>query len=344
MRRVLPVALALALASCTSGTPKPTAHGTPTPTGAAPAASASATRSLVLAVTRRDTATVSLYRVGEARTAMRVANLDVPGSYFTTYGITISAGQRPDVCVVWSADEPEGDGSGREAVYCYAGLSTAGVQVPIDGQPDEIALDPEATRLFWSIGDPEADTLAGVVADYSAGHVTRQVPFSMDCSRYLLAALWAGRERLVLHCTSGDSDDPGFLVTEELGGGSNAPHEGHRIGPDETFVWPGYADETSVLALERRCRAACGTEAPKMLSERAVRVELSTGKVLEVIATPAKGRFLNAVTGGAHGIVYVTDAEGDHRDVRVYLRWPGEKHGTLITGLPADVETVVAQP
>jgi hypothetical protein len=62
-----------------------------------------------------------------------------------------------------------------------------------------------------------------------------------------------------------------------------------------------------------------------------VRVDLATGNVLEVIATPDVGRELISVSGGRSGVIYVTARENDQR---VYLRLPGEKRGTRITGLP----------
>ena len=339
MRLVVPVALALALASCTSGTPKPAATASPGPSASNPSPSA---QSLVLAVNRHDQDLV--YRVDSGRAAHLIGEIGPPPGYGPNYDLTVAGGDHPDVCVLWGLRPAVTDAGGADAAYCYPGGAAEGRRVRTDASLGEIALSTAGDRLFWSTVDENNEVSQAVVADYDSGRIGARRSFDPDCSRYLLSAVWAGPERLVFHCTSGDNDDPGFLMTEELGSGTWAPRPGQNIGDDETFVQPGSADETSVLALERHCESACDSAAPHMRSPRAVRVDLRTGQVIEVIATPAKGRLVDTVTGGPHGVVYVTDADAQHRDVRVYLRWPGEKHGTAITGLPSDVERVVAQP
>ena len=348
MRLVVPVVLVLALAGCTSGTASPAAHVSPSAV-VSPAASPP-TQALVVAVTRNDHPGVWLYRVGADRVARHLSTIAPPrGRFFSTYGLSLSAGQRPDVCVIWTGDEPEGDGDGEEATYCYPASQPVGHRIPVEGQVDELALDATGTRLFWSTSDAESGATAkGFVAAYSAGRVSAERSFALDCSNYLLAALWDGRDRLVLHCTSGDSDDPGFLalqgISPSLGPLTKIPEPSHVGAGYNTFVHPGGVSAGGVLALEgQQCDLSCpggGTG----LASRAVRLDVRTGRVLEVIATPARGRSLWNVTGGPHGFVYVTISNGPRVDMRAYVRWPGERHGTPITGLPSDVEEVVAQP
>jgi len=337
VRPALPLALVALLAGCTAGT-----------TGAAPAPSAGAStpaaRALLVAATRETRDGIWLYRIGPDRVARHVATVPPPEPSSRASAITMSAGTTPSMCVIWSADGPGDDRLGVHAASCYDrledGLEPSGTPVPVAGQVDEIALDAEGTRLFWSTKSEDGDATGGVVADYDDGRTSGGRALDMDCSRYLLSVVWAGRDRLVLHCTSGDNDDPGFLMTHELGAGSWAPRPGHQVGEAETFVHPGFADETSVGAFERRCASGCDTAMPRMLSARAVRVDLRTGRVVEVVATPAEGRHLHTLTGGAHGVVYVTEGR---TDTRVYLRWPGERRGTRVAGLPADLATLTAQ-
>lgn len=108
------------------------------------------------------------------------------------------------------------------------------------------------------------------------------------------------------------------------------------------------ATSTEALAVEvELCDVECeGGGRPR--PSRAVRVGLPSGEILEVIATAATGRYLNRVSGGRRGVLYATEVDpvlvgGGNADVRVYLRLPGEKHGVVVTGLPADVNEVVAQ-
>lgn len=70
-----------------------------------------------------------------------------------------------------------------------------------------------------------------------------------------------------------------------------------------------------------------------------MRVDLTTGRVLEVVSMPLPGREVMSVSGGSRGVVYVTG-----KPLRAFLRLPGEAHGTLITGPPGDAISVVAQP
>jgi hypothetical protein len=341
VRLAVPVALVALLAGCTSGTAKPAAHASPS---ASAMHARPSERSLVLAVNRRDQDQVLLYRVDSEHAAHLVGEIQPPSGYGPHYGYTLAGGDQPDVCVLWGLSPPVSDAGGAEAAYCYPGGAKEGRPVVTDASLGDIALNAAGDRLFWSTVGEGEESLEGVVADYASGRATGSRSFDLDCNRYLISAVWASPERLVLHCTSGANDDPGFLTTEELGSGSWAPRPGKHIGADETLVRPGSADETSVLVLERHCESGCDTAMPRMRAPRAVRVDLQTGRILEVIATPAKGRYVDAVTGGPHGVVYVTGAQRQGPDLRVYLRWPGEEHGSPIIGLPADVETVVAQP
>jgi DsbC/DsbD-like thiol-disulfide interchange protein len=75
-------------------------------------------------------------------------------------------------------------------------------------------------------------------------------------------------------------------------------------------------------------------------SSRAAVIDLKTGKVLSVVATAGKDRFIQSVSGGAAGILYETKGTGGRK---VYWREPGAAHGSPMLGLPADLTALVAQ-
>jgi hypothetical protein len=346
LRRVLPLALAAALASCTSGTPEPTASASPTPS--ATTTQVSSSRSLLLAVTRKDEEGIDVYRVDDKRRAVRIGRIDPPVGHGPRYAVTVGGGLSPDVCVLWGEFPVTTDAGGAESAYCYPGGRGPGTPVARGGSFGTIALDPTGKHLFWSTVGEAEENEGGVVADYSLGTVAHQRHFDFDCERHLLAAAWAGPTRLVVHCTSGDNDDPGELSTFELGGATASAAPGRQVGDEEQLGTPAPWDGTTVLAVERQCDARC-QEALKTSDvvgrqARVVRVDLRTGRVVEVVATAAAGRFVDVVTGGPHGVVYGTRPESSYSPLKAYLRWPGEKHGVPITGLPADVERLVAQP
>lgn len=309
----------------------------------------------------RGKAGVSLYRVGADRRALLLAAIPVPRDGGPARATALSSGPKPDVCVVWSEDEDEDEGEQtRQAgeLRCYPFGDLVGRQVPVVGaMRASVALRSDGRALAWIASAPEDSKDDNyweelVTAGYDRGRVTqveRHVAYAEDararvdlgCASFLAGVTWAG-SRLLVEC-SGENDYPGGLQLQAEGlKGASSRIDDEQEPPYNYLTEVGSAEATSGLALQGEyCEIEC-PDGKEPEPRRAVRFSLSTGRVLEVIATPARERYMESASGGPKGIVYVT-RKGE-RDLRVYLRLPGEKHGVVVTGLPADVVGVVAQP
>ncbi len=106
-----------------------------------------------------------------------------------------------------------------------------------------------------------------------------------------------------------------------------------------SFAW-----HSGAIAHDRLKDIELGDEGERP-PDQAVRIDVTDGRVLQTIATAAKGRDLISVSGTAKAVVYVTGVfDGDKwTDTKAYLRLPRESRGTLISGLPTDFQTVVTQ-
>lgn len=325
--------------------PSPTPSATTTPSPAAPV------RAVVVAADRGK-AGVTLYTIGADRHATEVVTVPPPSGTSAATDVSLSSGATPDVCVAWSVRSEE-----RTAqLWCYAYGSTTGHRIPTGVAADgTVALRADGRALAWTEHPSSGgrDDQAFVVADYRDGTVSgerRRATYSEDgtASRFgcdgtwVVGAAWIDARRLLLEC-NGENDDPGGLAVQD----ATSPAAGRHV-PDQD-VQPPYnylrqarsADGTTALALQGEwCEIECPGGKPRV-ADRAVRVDLATGRVVEVVATPAPGRGVVSVSGGARGVVYVT--EGD-TGTRTYLRLPGEAHGTIVAGLADDVKDVVAQP
>jgi hypothetical protein len=358
------------MASCTSsGTAGPHASGSALPSLVAPGAS----RALVVAVERAKHPGLWLYRVGADRRAVQVATVGPPpGRFFSAYGMTLSAGSSPVLCVVWSGDEPEGDGSGQESARCYAWGDRDGFALPVEGAVSDVALRDDGRAVAWTTsvnqGDEHTSHYDLVLADLDVGRtesrVTHQRTFvtqseelpagatALGCADTVGLGTWAGADRLLLQAW-GENDFPGELFTHTAtapAAGSTPEcrvirEPGHRVADGYNFFRSvAGGDASSFLAIEGQyCEITC-SDHRQPAAPRAVRVDLRSGRVLDVVASPAAGRSIQLVSGGRDGVLYASVSQRSFNGMRVYLRWPGEKHGTLITGLPADLERVVAQP
>lgn len=337
------VLLCALLAACSGSVPE---AGRPSPTVAA--------TGVVVAVDRGAQG-VGLYRVGADRKATPFALL-APPTGAEVRSVTLG-GPGPDVCVVWGKRGDDGSGTASE-LRCYVDGDTEGVPVPVTGEPDLGAeLSADGKQLVWTAHptpdgpDYTPDDQDLVTASFDQGrvgdvrryavYVTGGGPSTDVGCLQVVGVAWAGQQ-LLLEC-SGDNDYPGGLLLQGPEPGSHPTKV-----PDEEVVPPynyltrvGAAATSTALAIQGEyCEIECLDHLPPA-SRRAVRVDLATGRVLEVIATALPGRSVTSVSGGPRGVVYVTAGRGG---TRAYLRLPGEKHGVLVTGLPADVEGIVAQP
>lgn len=348
-RLALALLLAGALAAC-SGDPSATRQRSPSPRPGGQ----------TVAAVRR-TGAVDLLWVGADRRAEQVATLSPPRPADRPLSVSLAAGDSPEACVLWGDDDADTDEA--RSLLCYAGGTSMSRAVRgLTGQVATVALRPDGQALAWveQHGEPtyQSDVL---VADLRDGVVagTRRFAFDPGCPRddtsrcvgfqspHLLA--WSGLGALVLSIgsESDDGSDLRLLSLDAAGAARGWLKASTVVRPPKADAGYRYFDEVaaatagSAYAVERD---GGWFEDDYRKPARAVRVELPTGRVLEVVATPARGRKVVAVSGGARGVVYLTAATGDAPDLRVYLRLPGEKQGTQVTGLPADVQTVVAQP
>ena len=347
MRPTLPLVLLVLLSGCTAGTTEEAAVSAPSGAVTAPAG-----RSLLVAVERGTRPGLWLYRVGDDRAATHVATVPPPVRGASVRGFTLSAGPSPDVCATWVSESEE-----SVVLRCGSWGDLAGAQVPTQHEPADVSLRADGARLAWTEDsrDPETYLQELVVASYRHGEVSGAQRYvtsgtgpegrlAVDCGEQVFQPVWAGEDAL-LGEGPGMNDLPGFQYRIELGERrptcTQVPEPDHAGRDGRYFTSPSWSDGRSFLAIEGEwCELECPAgRAPS--PRRAVRVDLTTGRLIEVIATPADGRRVRSVTGGEHGFVYVT--EGSH-DTRVYLRWPGERRGTRVTGLPADALHLRAQP
>lgn len=353
VRRVS-VLLALALAACSNGAsprPRPTpSTPTPTPTSAALP---------VLAV--HDGGGITLYRATAKHGLTWVAALDPPAYGDEAKSVTLSAGDAPDACVVWLRGMDDDDKAVR-TVVCYPYGSTAGRAVAgITGRPTSVALRPDGRALAWltTSGSPSYQ-IDVVVGDRDGDAVTnvrrivpdpKRPPGKEGCCMILKgpeSLAWSGDALLL--SIEGQDDEGGGLALMPLDPASVA--RGWIAGARPIAVprnAQGYAYYDTVVAADRRTALAVERgqgffDEDQRVHGRAVRIDLATARVVEVVATPATGRAVTEVSGGARGIAYTTEAVFGG-PTTYYLRLPGEAHGTPLRGLPVTTSgAVLAQP
>lgn len=314
------LALLLLLTACTAGgqavpSPQPSPQPSPRPS-ASPAPSAPP--GLVVAVAHGTV--VDLTRVDTDRVATVERTLKAPAEGLVAGDVTLTAGARPEACVLWVLGE-SADTSGAQ-IRCYGADDVTGERVDVERPVADVALTPDGTRLAWLGRLVENDTgyRESCIADRTRAVLRGTRCVSSAEYGYVTELSWLDAARLLVQRTTGDNDDPGHPAVVDV-----VVDEERQVTPEELVLTSRY-DLTSALARD---------------GDRGVRFDLSTGKVLQVVATAAEGRRLDGLSGGPAGVVYVTRGRDD---VRVYLRLPGESRGVPVEGLPTEVELAVAQP
>lgn len=350
MRVLVTALLAVALVSCSDD---PSASR-PTPAGTT-AATSTSSPGLVVALGRGSEG-VDLYRVGTDRKATLLSTIRPPapptGASFrlsASRRIVLSGGPTPVTCVLWERVDTDGVGDNR--VRCYAFGDAQGFAVD-DGRGvvTDLALSADGTRLAWvsqldEMGS-EDDLVVGEL-EVDTVRERRRLPTSRQsgdiptagCPMFgPISLAWVDGDRLLLGCNEGD-DFNGALVLQSLSRGGPGAEVRVDQPPYNEMLGVVSAGPAGGLGVQGQwCEMVEGVVCPDD-PERAVRFDVVTGKVLEVIATADKGRGVQSVSGGDHGVVYVTT---NGSDGRVYLRLPGEKHGVRVTGIVGS--EVVAQP
>ena len=160
--------------------------------------------------------------------------------------------------------------------------------------------------------------------------------------RWPFESSWVRPTQVLLSC-SGDNDaNGGYVITNVPPRGSTRTLVEHHRGRFNQYVGLTAYSQTQALAVENQyCAIECPDhKAPE--SARAVRVDLRTGAVTDVLATALPGREVTAVLGGRDGVIYTTAPTSGRGPTRTYLRRADDPRGKIITGLKGDVEA--AQP
>ena len=372
LRAVALVGVLLLLASAcsdvaeTSADPTPTAVGTSTPTAAA-SESASAVaptpadapdnRPGLLVAVIRPSGPLELRRVDRAThrsTTVRVLEAPVDGAQVVD--VAMADGPEPVICASWHLTPGPVFDDLETALTCYPWGSSRGSGIANVERPIEIALTSAGTRIAWSLataGESNPIFSTARLSDGQVADIVRrrgQAAESDDAftGRDIQDLAWTDNSHLAVS-TSVQSDDGPELFHVDVDG------EPGRGWLEDAPVVPGPTDSgyttydgvrsagaTTALAHKRGYNLADEGERPP---DQAVRIEVASGRVLQVLATAAEGRTLIDVSGTEEAVLYVTGAFDDDggTDTKAYLRLPGESRGTLITGLPAGFETVVAQ-
>lgn len=345
---------ALAVAGCTATHANRGLSPSPTSSPAQRAAVGTSTDSVVVAAgVGLD---VVLYRVAEDHVAHVVATLRPPstGAPFAAQEISLTAGSRPDACVLWHTQH-----EARLLCYPFGRNPTAVLERTVDATKQSvqgISLSGDGTRVAWieaphaAASDDSSNDRVLVTARFAHGVVTERheelvYPDSSSSAapcQWPFATSWLGRTRVLLSCSGEDDANGGYVIADVAMDGHAAALVEHHLGRFNQFVGLSAYTPTQALAIENEyCNITCPDhKAPA--AGRAVRVDLRTGVVTDVLGIAAAGRAVNNVLGGEHGVVYDTVPINGRGPTRTYLRLPGDRYGKPIEGLRGDV--LAAQP
>lgn len=351
---VLALAAVVVLAAGCTPTAAPVRTAAPSPSVRAPAGTAVAlvvTAGSELVVDRLDSAT---------GVAVPERRLEPPVSYATVVDVSMTAGPDPVVCASWHTGFDLTWDDLQTSLLCYPPGSSRGTAVAGTGHPDQVALSADGRRLAWSeIGregrsNPVLDTARLVGTRVVA---VRRFPGTAGTAgdRFSTTGVadlaWGDTGHLVVSASGPSAADPRLLVVDVGGPGRAGWLRAARATPDpsEPPGRPagGSAVHTAVtsaatgtaLAVER----VSGPDGEQSGS-LAVRVDTVTGRVREVIGSPAPGRRVAAVSAAATGVLWsTTAADAADPDLRADLHRSGQPGDLRITGLPADATAVLSQ-
>lgn len=356
-RIVIALLLTALLPGCSSGQRAPATPEAKSsrPAKVAPAPAREGRQAIVLAVLTSKR--LALYEVQQGmRTVRRVRNLRPPYSPTRPVDVSLTSAADPTVCALWDA-AARGEHADTTLV-CYApGDQKGDVVGEAEPGPFAVARDEDGTRLAWDDGIGEGNGTVSVgrldgtqVVDLSWWPADQdRPPGYASFTGWTVAELaFAGMTPTVVVSGGAQSDDGSGLLlldtskpsAEWLGQTLPVPVRFKREGL-RVYAEARSADSDSALAiLDQNEFWPLDDQA---VGSRAVRVDLRTGAVLDIISTPLPGRNVVGVSGGPRGVAYVTRTHVG-RDPRFYLRYPGEERGAPLEGLPADTVDVVAAP
>jgi hypothetical protein len=271
-------------------------------------------------------------------------------------GVSLSAGAAPTVCAIWS---PHTKGStAPDELRCYLPGATQGRVVA--HHVYTVGLRADGRAVAWTDLQPNqgfvvADLAGDVATVRSRTRYVEEAPADAGVPESLDDVDWIGPDTVVGTAT-GDSDESAGLCVIDLANPHPRVHEGQGLGrcfhPSGREGKLGYAHfekaalvQPGIVVTTERTMGCCDDENAPHPHARAVRMRLSDGAVLAVFATPRAGRDVVDVSGGARAVLYTTGVIGEQfTDAVVSLRWAGDAHGAPLTGLPADLTRVTAQP
>ena len=303
-----------------------------------------------------------LYRLlGGARTAARERDLEAPLPTAVVADVSVSSGIAPITCATWVLN-PERREKGDDydsRLLCYPAGSSSGIVMAAAGaNAVNVSVRADGKALAWSNHAPEANgtvstaTFAGEqLADVRRYLADPKKPAGSGTDQSFTGAgvdaiSWSGTAALTISIGV-QSDDGSRLVRMPL-----TPDSAKRgwlamsaVQVPQADRQKGYftydsvtsANRLTAYAVERAQGLGEGPQPP----DRAVQVDLATGRILDVIATAAEGRYMASVTGSTT-VLYATGAE--KQDLTVYVRYPGERAGSPVAGLPPGVRVVYAAP
>jgi hypothetical protein len=294
---------------------------------------------------------LALYAVASgSHAATLVRRLEGPAA-MTVESVSLASGSSPAVCAIWRSAanqqaEPTTD------LLCYRPGSVRGRLVVRDA--GSAALRADGRAVAWTEYTPHSLVVADLTGDVATER--RRYAYVEDGEQAggypggIVDLTWVGPRTLAATDDADSDDGRGLCVVD-----TEAPRpKGSGVGfgrclhPDPDEGRKGYARfqdaapvGPGVVATVERAMWCCGdgTDDP---GARAVRMRLSDGAVVGVLATPREGRAVVDVSGGSRAVLYTTFADGEPRVVS--LRWAHESHGAPVTGLPAGVRLAAAQP
>jgi hypothetical protein len=369
MRARLFVCLLLGLTACTgSSTPPPAASGVASPSASVtgppssvPSAAPSPTpvsspspgaKPLVLAVADNKGG-LALYAVPPGQHVAGLLRRFYAPPNRIVGQVSLSENAAPVVCAVWRDHDAEAEQSAPQ-LWCYPAGSSVGRLLSKDASYG-VGVRADGGAVAWTERATNPDLVVADLDGNGAAKVRSRSRYAPNAPEGglpegLTDVDWFAPGRIAVTDIA-DSDEGKGLCFFDVG----KPRPSGQMGftpclePRPAEQRSGYAhfeqavpvSDTDVIVVER-ARGCCDDNA-NAPGARAVRIRISDGAVLEVVATPRAGRDVVDISGSARAVVYTTAVDRDHELV-VSLRWAGEAHGAPLTGLPADLIRVTAQP
>jgi hypothetical protein len=361
LRAVALVPVLLIASACSEPDDK-SAERTPA-AGTTPASSAAPTQddspdngAEVLIAVVQQSGSLELWNVDRTTHVSKLVRaLKAPAEGAQAIDVAMADGTNPVICASWNLTPSKVHGDLETTLSCYPRESIRRIDIRGVMQPIEIALNSDGTRIAWSQASGESNPIFST-GRLSDGHVTgvqrrrgrANEPDDAFTGTDVQDLAWADDSHVLVSTAVQSDDGPRLFhvdVDREPGRGwleDAAVVQGPTDGGYTTYDGVQSANATTALADKRAPDHGDDAERPP---DQAVRIDLTDGRVLQTIATAAKGRNLVSVSGTAKALVYVTGAsDGDGwTDTKAYLRLPRESRGTPITGLPTDFQTVVTQ-